>query len=643
MKHLLICLFLFLLSFGPTAHALEGEWQQLDQAALRLIASNKVDESGALYVGLDVTLKDGWDTYWRSPGDAGFPPAPDWKGSINLASATLLFPWPSRYTMQGFETYGYKDGIVFPVKIDRQNVAEGMVLHMAVTLLTCADICLPADFKADLTIPADFVASPDDDATRRLKEALAKVPALDNGTGFSLRSASLEGRRLTLSYSAPETINLADIIIEVGDGSTLPLKDVRVVPDTITASFTENAALAEIAGKELTFTVIDNTNHRAVEKKMALTGAVPSAVPRPSVSSAPPTPASLWLMLAIAVLGGLILNLMPCVLPVLALKSLAFISHGGGTPSGVRLSFLATSGGILFSFLIMAAALIGLKELGMSVGWGVQFQHPAFLTVLILLLLVFSLNLFGLFEIPLPRFLADRLSWTHGHGNLAKDFLSGAFATLLATPCTAPFLGTAVGFALAGGAVEILAIFTALGTGLALPFLLIAAFPKTATWLPKPGAWMNKVKYAMGGLLLLTALWLGSVLVMQLSAAPPKAEAAWRVFDEEKIAPLVAEGKIVLVDVTADWCLTCQVNKRFVLDDAAMKIVLQNSGIVLMKADWTKPDERIGSYLRSFGRYGIPFNVVYGPKAPQGIPLPELLNKEAVLKGFTDAGLASVQ
>jgi suppressor for copper-sensitivity B len=324
------------------------------------------------------------------------------------------------------------------------------------------------------------------------------------------------------------------------------------------------------------------------------------------------------------------------VLPVLALKTLSFIKHGGGTAPGVRLSFLATSAGILFSFLVMAGIIISLKELGMSVGWGVQFQQPVFLIFLIAILLAFSASLWGFFEIPLPRFLADRLNWTQGHGNLFKDFLSGAFATLLATPCTAPFLGTAVGFALAAGAGEVLTIFMALGVGLAAPYLLIAAAPKLATYLPKPGNWMHMVKRVMALALALTAAWLIFVLAVETNQASDK-DAAWMDFDRAKIAEFIAQDKIVFVDVTAEWCLTCKANKKFALETEDVKARFAALNVIKMKADWTKPDPVIGVFLKDYGRFGIPFNIIYSKTKPEGVILPELLTKQAVTDALDKA------
>ncbi len=642
----------FLLATMPV-HAQLGEWQHHQSSDLRLIASNKATADGALFAAMHLKLNPGWHAYWRSPGDAGFPPAPEWKDSVNLEKAELLFPWPHRYAMQGLETYGYQGEVVFPIKITKKDPATGVDLKAKLSLLVCSDICVPADFSLELSLPASFQSTDGDEATGLLKTFLAQVPKLDDGQGLSILAANIEekeGQRLlSLRYKSPLPMTEAEIVGEIGDGSTLPYSDLKLdaTANTITVQLTKDAP-KELNGKELTFTLIDITNHTAVEKKLTVNGIAAAVSPTPvSTAIAASTPAlaapNLWMMIVFALIGGLILNLMPCVLPVIALKTISFIKHGGGTPSGVRLSFLATSAGIIFSFLVMAGIIIQLKNIGMSVGWGVQFQNPIFLIFLISILSLFALNLLGLFEIPLPRILADKLSWTHGHGSLTKDFFSGAFATLLATPCTAPFLGTAVGFALAGGTVEVLAIFLALGIGLAAPFLLIAAFPKCATLLPKPGAWMENVRKFLGVLLAITALWLGTVLYNQITVPTvTQAENAadkWDVFDEKKIPELVAQGKIVLVDVTADWCLTCQVNKKLVLDAPDIQSVLANPRIVKMKADWTKRDEAIGLYLKSFMRYGIPFNVVYSSALPQGAPLPELLSKETVLDALKKAGL----
>ncbi len=395
--------------------------------------------------------------------------------------------------------------------------------------------------------------------------------------------------------------------------------------------------------------------------------------------------------------GGLILNLMPCVLPVLSLKVLSVVSHGGGDRREVRRSFLASAAGILAAFLVLAGAAIGFRAAGFAVGWGMQFQQPVFLVVMLLIVALFGYSLLGLFEIRLPGTVADMAAKAGGPGpskTLRSHFLTGAFATLLATPCTAPFVGTALGFALSRGSTEILAIFTAMGVGLALPYLLIALFPRVATWLPRPGRWMLWMTRILGVALLGTAVWLVSVLAGQIgwestagvagivaliavvflvrkylpaariaqkagyaaavlivaavagtAIAPQVGRAdrgdeliAWVPFDRAAIPGLVAAGNTVFVDVTADWCLTCIYNKKAVLEQDAVRAMLnEGDGVVAMLADWTNPDPAIADYLASFGRYGIPFNAVYGPAHPDGVVLPELLTESAVLDAIAAA------
>jgi suppressor for copper-sensitivity B len=405
-------------------------------------------------------------------------------------------------------------------------------------------------------------------------------------------------------------------------------------------------------------------------------------------------------ILAIALLGGLILNLMPCVLPVLSLKLLGVIGHGGGETGAVRRSFLATSAGILFTFMVLASLAAGLRMAGLSVGWGIQFQQPIFLAAMAVVLTLFACNLWGFFEIPLPGWMGDLALRYSGHSqgrphSLEGQFLTGVFATLLATPCSAPFLGTAIGFALARGAGETYAVFAALGLGFAAPYLVIVAAPQLAVQLPRPGPWMVSLRRLLSLALALTALWLLSVLAAQLSVdatafvaallvalgvvlwgqagekprfamprsvlrmaavllvvaaplapgcfeetslpPPQSGDDLWQPFARAAIPALVASGRVVLVDVTAEWCLTCQVNKKLALDRGEVTQMIDNGGITAMRADWTRRDNDIAAYLAGFGRFGIPFNVVYGPATPRGMVLPELLTPARVADAVSRA------
>jgi suppressor for copper-sensitivity B len=445
----------------------------------------------------------------------------------------------------------------------------------------------------------------------------------------------------------------------------------------------------------VTLTLVDGL--RSMETSTTVNAAGAAGTPLGAAGATLGTASGLIAMLGFALVGGLLLNLMPCVLPVLSLKLLSVVSHGGAAPRAIRAGFLASSAGILFSFLVLAGAAIALKMTGSAVGWGIQFQQPLFLVFMVVLVTGFAANLWGLFEIPLPRAIADIAVGGHNadgtpSNSLGGHFATGALATLLATPCSAPFLGTAVGFALARGPLEILAVFTALGLGLALPYLLVAAFPALASRMPRPGRWMLVLRRVLGGTLALTGAWLLSVLAVQVSTGaalaiaslmgafilvlairkrlPGRARIAsgalaaalaltafglpltldrqasqaaavidgrWAPFDKAAIAEQVAAGRTVFIDVTADWCITCQANKKLVLTRGTVAERLFGQDMVPMRADWTRPDDRISSYLAEHGRYGIPFNIVYGPGAPDGIPLPELLTEAAVLAALDRA------
>jgi suppressor for copper-sensitivity B len=439
----------------------------------------------------------------------------------------------------------------------------------------------------------------------------------------------------------------------------------------------EGTGEASLTDKPVVLTVVDGDRGMEVETDLA--------PPQPGIRFP-----RLLAMLGVALLGGLILNLMPCVLPVLSLKILALIGHGGGDKREIRSSFLATAAGIVVSFLALAAMTSVVKLAGSAVGWGVQFQQPLFLGVMIALITLFAANLFGWFEIPLPQFLADIGANAGPSHGWAGHFATGAFATLLATPCSAPFLGTAVGFALAHGMVEIFSIFLLLGLGMAAPYIAVAAWPQLAQKLPRPGNWMITARKILGLALLATGVWLLSVLVIVIGlqiglavaaamalallllalahrfpaiprgvvmvatvaaavglpmigdapAAEDRHAAAkglWKPFDQAAVAAEVAAGHVVFVDVTAEWCLTCQVNKATVVYRGEVSKRLHAPNIVAMQADWTRPDEAIANYLASFGRYGIPFDAVYGPGAPNGVVLPELLTDASVLQALDQA------
>ena len=667
-------------------------WIKTEQTALRLVAATETaGDSKTLNLGLHFKLEPGWKIYWRSPGDAGYPPEADWGRSANLKSAVLHWPAPERFSVLGLETLGYQKEVVLPITVKRADALKPLELAGTVRYLVCDDICIPYDADIALTLTSG------DGKPSRFAHLINRYQVTVPG----------DGKRHRVSINAAETwVDGKNAWLRVKASTVLPFQTpdlypegpailsfskpaVTLSPDGRTAQLDmkvfgldelQDSTGKTLAGRTLTLTMVDG--ERSAEKKLTVSAGGQTTQAGPS----------LIVILGLAILGGLILNLMPCVLPVLSIKLLGVVGHGGGETRLVRLSFLASAAGILFAFMVLAASLIALKAGGMTVGWGIQFQQPWFLIAMTVLVVAFACNLWGLFEINLPVLISDLGEHAgHVHG-LGGHFLQGAFATLLATPCSAPFLGTAVGFALARGGFEISAVFAMLGIGLALPYLTVAAFPGLATRLPRPGPWMVSLRRFLGLALAATGIWLLSVLAVSigttgaiavggLTAAavgllrlgrsarlgialavlaaflvpgwlgtPPgnaitkatftgsgELDKLLAAFDAAAIPGLVAEGKTVFVDVTADWCLTCQVNKGLVLNTEPVLKVFKAPKVVVMRADWTLPDPVIAAYLARYGRYGIPFNAVYGPGAPDGIVLPELLSQSAVLDAFSRA------
>lgn len=670
------------------ANASAGDWVTQDQVQARLVSSvTATGQLEVLPVAIEVKLEPGWKTYWRSPGDAGLPPAFIPADNTDIASHALKFPTPERFSLVGLHTFGYEKHVVFPLDITPSEVGADTTVSGTLDILVCEELCIPYYMDLSLTLPAG-PASLSEHAHIVNRAAMA-MPIDPERAGFELTalSAAADGSGSSLSVDVRSDVVLTrpDVYLESDIPLNLELPKVVLSADKLSANVTYYtdlglSELTELSSQPLTLTIVDG--NRAAE--------VASQVSFAETFSSSGSSMLMW-MIALALAGGLILNIMPCVLPVLALKLSHVVEMSGETSRRIRSGFLATSAGILFSFLLIALVLIALKSAGQSIGWGIQFQQPVFIAFLAVVVTLFAANLFGLFEISLPHWMSGLLG-RQSAGNqqsLVSDFGSGALATLLATPCSAPFLGTAVSFALSRGAIDIIAIFTALGIGLALPWLAVAAFPRLANCLPKPGAWMLWVKYVMGILLVGTAIWLVSILygqqgmrtamvaggmllgILLLAGAhksglglkgvrpaaviaamsvvllvlvaghkqesPETSEVAmdWQPLDRQAIRGLIAQGKVVFVDVTADWCLTCKANKTLVLTREPVLTGLESTE--LMIGDWTLPNDAITQYLESHGRYGIPFNAVYGPGAPQGIVLPEILTAESVLSAIDAA------
>ncbi|WP_424971847.1 protein-disulfide reductase DsbD family protein [Dinoroseobacter sp. S76] len=671
---------------SPAAQS-EAHVSPISTARLVTVENGVAPDTRHLSAGIAVTLEDTWKTYWRSPGEVGLPPEVTWEGSENIAEVELLYPAPTRFRAFGIENFGYADAVTFPLKVTLADPGAPATLSAQVNLLVCADICVPETFELSLPLgPGEGV---DLEAASLIADAASQVPEAPERFGAALTSAALteDGTALVLSVARAGGWTAPDVFPEMDAYTAFGVPDIRVEGEELWAQL---PILSEpVTGEEpLRLTLTDGTV--AIDLQDVQLDAQPPAPPYAAQTANTAMNDLLWIAL-IAVLGGLILNVMPCVLPVLSIKFASALKATDQSPARVRTGFLMSAAGVMAFMWMLAAGTLAARGMGASVGWGLQFQNPYFLVALLAILAVFAANLAGLFEISLPQGLMTRMASEKGSGYLG-DFATGAFAAVLATPCSAPFLGTAIAFAMAGRPIDILVIFTALGLGLALPYLLIAAAPGLIRYLPKPGAWMVTLKLVLAALLLLTtawllwvlngvagpsaALWIAGALVvlvavlsplgtrlararapaaaavliaaflLPITPAPTSAEGGdalassdWTPFDRSEIPRRVAAGEVVFVDVTADWCLTCKANKALVLDRDPVASLLKSETVTPMRADWTRPSDVISAYLKSFGRYGIPFNVVYGPAAPEGIALPEILSADAVAEALRDAGL----
>jgi len=644
--HRLLLIVLAFLLIPHEAAALSSQWQRDDIVAVRLVSGVEgTGQKTSIPLGLEVNLAPEWRIYWRSPGEAGIPPTIDWNGTAgddgNLKNAEILYPIPKRFRDFGLETIGYVNSAVFPIDAEVLTPGKPLNINAVLNMAVCNTTCIPKSFDLQLTIPGGESLTSKESAIIEMSRAY--LPEGEKESKLRLIQTKYGENHIQFVIVSSEPLRSPDLFVESLSDVFFSTPVVSLSKNGMMATFQTSLKSKlptdmSISALPLTITVSDGGGN-TLEKY----------IPPASISPAGLIQNNILFIVLLSMLGGFLLNLMPCVLPVLSLKIISVVKSGGKKPDEVRHSFIATSMGIVFSFIILAIVTASLKEAGYMVGWGLQFQQPLFLIFLIFLISIFALNLLGLFEIKLPLFLTKYIhkkEKMEAAGNFAGDFLSGILATLLSTPCSAPFLGTTVGFALATNTPTIMLVFTALGIGVALPYILVAWHPRLVTLLPKPGPWMVRLRSLMGLALALTAAWL---VVIMLSEEGPMYQSKilktqqersinWHNFDETEIARYIKEGKTVFVYIEADWCITCKANKKLILEQEEIPGRLFNDpNVIALKADWTKPNPMISTFLQRYGKYGIPFSAVFGPNMPSGVVLPELLTKQSILDTLEQA------
>ena len=677
-------------------------WPALSQAQVyqgrQLVKAELLADTSAIVPGKPFTagvllrMVPLWHTYWKFPGDAGIPTEIKWNLPPGWKAGEIQWPTPLKIDEPGdIQIYGYHDEVLLLQEITPPATLSDLSIKLAAETnwLVCEKLCIPGSATLALDLPvADSATPANEELFARYQRSLPQAwPA----QGTAAASWSRQGAELTLrvkstalaNYPAVDFFPLPGENVVVGHPATR--RDQDAVTFTIPIDTTDQA-LASVAGVIVFGQTADGAERNAWQ--LDSTAVISSAVPAKAAGG-------ILKFLLFGFLGGFILNLMPCVLPVISLKIFGFIQHAGQSRRRIFQSGLSFVAGIFVWFIGLALLLIILKSAGREITWAFQFTNPYFVLAMSVVVLVFALNLFGVFEISLPQ-SANRglLGWTSREGD-AGSFFQGIFATVLATPCTAPFLGTALGFAFVQSGWIIMLMFLAIAAGMSAPYLLLSAQPAWLKFLPKPGAWMERVKQLMGFLLIATLLFLFSVLgaqrgvsaiiwasafllVVSLACwmrgafitplasaasrafvlllmlvlvlgggiyfiggkfADTKLEAAaapengWQSFTPERLQTELAQGHSVFVDFTAAWCVTCKFNEATVLESSVVREAFERRAVVKLKADWTNADPAITKILQQFGRPGVPLYVLYpAGKSAEPIVLPELLTKNIVLE-----------
>jgi thiol:disulfide interchange protein/DsbC/DsbD-like thiol-disulfide interchange protein len=715
MRALKIWLFALLFA-SPAAFALPGNTVATDNVKARLVSEvAAVGPGQQFWVALELDIRDGWHTYWRNPGDSGEPTKLTWQLPPGFTAGDIVWTTPHRFEIAPLVNYGYAKHAVHLVQITApKDLKAGTPVSLVAkaSWLVCSDVCIPEDANLQLSLPASAQAGGVDLASSALfTTARSELPSAQPAP----TSARIQGDKLIITLGQAWGATLSQITsltffpydeggIEYATPQTLTrAKDAVDLAMKVGYQPPKAGAIRGV----LVVTTLNGTQTDTVPIEIAadFSGAGAADVkagPRfaPLAQSHKEPEHSLPTLLLFAVLGGLILNLMPCVFPVLSIKALNVMEQAKKHPAAVRAKGLVFAAGVIVSMLCLAGVLLMLRAGGEQLGWGFQLQSPLFVTLLVYLLLAVGLNLSGVFEVGGGLAgVGDNLTQGDSYG---ASFFTGVLATLVATPCSAPFMAPAVGAALTQAPFNALCIFAALGVGISLPFVLLSFAPWMRRVLPKPGVWMDTLKQVFAFPVYATAAWLlwvvaqetspfglgaalaGSILVAlaawsfqksrssagggrvtviatavislllaiflpirfaDVATAAPGNTAQvrpgdneWQPYSAARVAELSAAGRPLLVNFTASWCLTCMVNERNAFSDAAVQEIFRDKKVTLMKGDWTNRDPAITKALAAFGRAGVPLYVVYNgiPGATEPVVLPQILTAGVVQSAFAD-------
>jgi len=694
---------------------------------------------GSFTVGVLMKMDPGWHTYWKYPGDAGLATQIRWDIPEGFTAGPVRWPLPQKYTDPGdILSYGYatENMLLVPFTAPASlSAGKSVTLRANVTWLECEKICVPGESDIRITLPVlKGPAAPDNSGLFAVYEKQVPVP-LAGESGVSFSAGAGKGRvdirlsaRTDMQFETSGPASPDFYPEEAGDlviGRTAVSATGKLISMTVPLTAGQPVTKPVTVRGVVLFTAPPGSLHTGVIEisvpPESLASGASSGSPAESIldrkfeisrTSGGDQPLILYLLFAL--LGGLLLNVMPCVLPVIALKVFGLVKMAGDQPARIKGLGLSFAGGILASFLGLALVVIILQLAGQQVGWGFQFQEPRFVIAMAAIVFAFGLSLFGVFEINLPGAVITGISSTVAHregggGNYGASFGEGVFATVLATPCTAPFLGSALGFAFTQPWWIILLIFTSVALGMALPYVVLTAKPSWIKYLPKPGAWMVSAQQLMGFLMMATLLWLlyilgrqmgmeaviwtgaflltvglacwligkfatlsasrraywltwfaalliviggyllflvsaldiNTALAVETSVTPPPGTGEgieWKQFSLAQLQEDLRSDRPVLLDFTADWCLTCKVNEKTVLNSTEVIGKLHALNVIAVRADWTSRNSDITKLLSKFGRSGVPLYVIFPPgRSGTPIILPEVITAGIVLDALDKA------
>ena len=695
------------------------------RAELVAHAPEGVTPGAPVWVGLQITHQPEWHTYWKNAGDSGLPTELNWTLPPGVAAGDIAWPVPKKIPVGTLANYGYEGTVLLPVPLEVSSSfkpplalgtgASSMDIRLKATWLVCRKECIPEEGEFTLALPlqgstalhkADF-----DTAQAAQPQPLAKPGAVEvNGNSLQVRleglPAAAQGKTLGFFPETPELIRTA---AESGKDwtqnwqggtwtATLPLADQRSASPTTLPLVVALAEPDRQQGQPMAWRTeapVSGTWPAAAAPRTEVSPALQAALAANAANAAsaaasgastalPPQPAGTFIVALLgALFGGLLLNLMPCVFPILAIKVLGFARQAGNR-SAHRTAGLAYTAGVMLSFLALGGAMLALRAAGAQLGWGFQLQSPAVVAALAALFTLMGLNLVGVFEFG--RAAPTSLCSAQARHPIANDFLSGVLAVVIASPCTAPFMGASLGFAIGLPAAQALLLFAALGLGLALPYLVAGFIPAVARLLPKPGPWMGTLRRLLAFPMFATVAWLVWVLGQQsgidgagtllallvclaaivwaltlrgrtrlviatvlvaftavltaaigrnvLQPVEPARMAStagqrWQPWSADRVAELTGAGQPVFIDFTAAWCVTCQYNKKATLAEAQVLADFDSKKVAMLRADWTRRDPAITAALTSLGRSGVPLYVLQAPGKPP-VVLTEILGKDEV-------------